>query len=89
MFGWFKGSKSKPKKLDWEDYSGFRICATPIPAGGQYRVSGIIEKGEGDAKKQHTFVRADLIDSLSEAQSFSLMKARLMIDQQGERVFKN
>lgn len=89
MFGWFKKSSPKADKKEWEDYEGFRVCATPIPEGGQYRVSGIIEKGEGEAKKQHTFVRADLIASKDEAKEFTVMKAKLMIDQLGDRVFSS
>ncbi|TCS43988.1 HlyU family transcriptional regulator [Reinekea marinisedimentorum] len=89
MFGWFKKASAKPEKKDWEDYQGFRVCATPIAEGGQYRVSGIIEKGEGEDKQQHTFVRADLIAGKDEAKQFTVMKAKLMIDQLGDRVFKS
>ena len=37
--------------------------------------------------KTHTFVRADTMSSLEEAASFSIVKARQIIDQQGDRLF--
>lgn len=89
MFGWFKKQTQKPAPApEWTEYKGYRLAATPIPEGGQFRVSGQIEKGEGDALQTHTFVRADLIASEQEAKDFSLKKGQLMIDQLGDRVFE-
>jgi hypothetical protein len=88
MFGWFKKATSpKEVKLDWVEYNGFRIAASPISEGSQYRVSGCIERGEGEQVKRHTFVRSDLIPSREEAEQFSIMKGKLMVDQLGESVF--
>ena len=89
MFGWFKKNKAAGKaNVDWEDYKGFRIAATPVNEGGQYRVSGIIELDQGEEEpKRHTFVRADVIPSKDEAARISLMKAQMMVDQLGDRVF--
>jgi len=87
MFGWFKKTKEvKEQVRDWEDYKGFRICAAPISEGGQYRIGGIIEK-DGEDVQSHSFIRADLIPTKDEANEFSLLKARLMVDQLGDRVF--
>ena len=88
MFGWLKKSPKKAPELEWEEYRGFRIAATPISEGGQYRVSGKIEKGEGEGLQSHNFVRADLIANADEAKSFSVMKAKLMVDQLGDRLFQ-
>jgi hypothetical protein len=88
MFGWFKKSGAKKSvEPDWIEYKGFRIAATPKSEGGQHRVGGRIEKGEAESLKSHSFVRADLIPSLNEANDISLMKARLMVDQLGDRLF--
>jgi hypothetical protein len=90
MFGWFKKATAPKKvKLEWVEYNGFRVAATPISEGSQFRVSGCIEKGEGDSVQSHTFVRSDLIPSRQEAEQFSLMKGKLMIDQLGDSVFKS
>lgn len=88
MFGWFKKNKSeRTVTLEWEEYKGFRVAASPVPENGQYRISGQIEKGEGESIQSHTFYRADLIPSEDEAKHFSLMKAKLMVDQLGDRIF--
>jgi len=88
MFGWLKKSKTaKEPKREWIEYKGYKIAATPISEGSQYRVSGVIEKGEDELKKSHSFVRADLISSELESKDFSIMKAKLMVDQLGDGVF--
>jgi len=88
MFGWFKNkTEKKLVSLDWEDYKGFRIAPAPISESGQYRVGGKIEKGEGEALKSYSFIRADLIPQKEEADSISLMKAKLMVDQLGDSLF--
>ncbi|MBU2864265.1 HlyU family transcriptional regulator [Reinekea marina] len=92
MFGWFKKDKSgkaSVPKLDFEEYKGFQIAATPINEGGQFRVSGVIElAAEGETTKQHRFVRADLIPNEEEAVRITQLKARMMVDQMGERLFE-
>ena len=70
-----------------EDYKGFTIRATPMPVGGEYQLAGQIEKEIGGELKVHKFVRADRMSSRDEAVSFSLAKARLIVDEQGEHVF--
>ena len=87
MFSWFKRSAAKATpQHDWVEYKGYRLCATPIREGSQYRVSGIIEL-DGEPLKSHTFTRADLIGDEEEAKKFSMMKAQLMVDQLGEGLF--
>ncbi len=87
MFGWLK-KKIEPKEVEinWVEYKGFRVASTPIAEGGQYRVSGVIEKGE-EPVRRHSFVRADLIPGEAEANDISMMKAKLMVDQLGDGVF--
>lgn len=88
MFGWFKKDKTpKAKSLEWIEYKGFQIAAAPVSEGGQYRVGGKITKGEGESLKERSFLRADLIPSQDEAKEFSITKAKLMVDQLGDRVF--
>ncbi len=90
MFGLFKKkTTSKARKLDWVDYKGFQICGDPQAEQGQYRVGGIIQKGEGESLQTYSFLRADLIAGKDEAEQFSVMKAKLMIDQLGDKVFNS
>lgn len=70
-----------------EEYKGFTIRASLMPAGSEYQLSGSIEKEVGGELKRHDFVRADRFSSKDEAQSFTLAKGRQIIDEQGEAVF--
>lgn len=70
-----------------EDYKGFTIRATPMPIGSEFQLAGQIEKTIGGELKVHRFVRADRLSSREEAVNFALAKGRLIVDEQGERVF--
>ena len=69
------------------EYNGFKIAATPYAATGGFQIAGTITKVINGELKTHTFVRADTMSSLEEAASFSIVKARQIIDQQGDRLF--
>lgn len=68
------------------EYKTYRITPTPLVEGGQFRVSGVIESLT-DADKRHTFIRSDLVAGQDEACDFSVLKAKLMIDQLGDSLF--
>lgn len=70
-----------------EDYKGFVIRATPMPVGGEFQLAGQIEKEVGGELKVHKFVRADRMSSRDDAVSFALAKARLIVDEQGDKMF--
>lgn len=69
------------------EHKGYTIEARPYAEGGQYQVAGTISKQVGEEKKEHRFIRADRFPSQDEAADFALMKARQIIDQQGDRIF--
>jgi hypothetical protein len=69
------------------EYKGFTIRAAPFKEGDKYQTAGTIEKEVAGVRKEHRFIRADSHVSLDEAASFSITKARQMIDLQGERIF--
>ncbi len=71
-----------------EEYKGFTIRATPMSVGSEYQLAGRIEKEIGGELKVHEFVRADRLSSRDEATSFALAKARQIIDEQGEHIFR-
>ena len=89
MFGWFKKKEAGTvtRSLQWIEYKGFRVAAAPIPENGQFRLAGEIEKGEGEALRKHQFVRADLFPAQKDADEFSIAKAKMMIDQLGDKLF--
>ena len=86
---WFGGgNRAGPEKPVHEiEHNGFLIQAVPYAEGGQFQVAGVISKDVGGVRKEHRFVRADRFSALDDAAEFSILKARQIIDQQGERLF--
>ena len=70
------------------DYEGYVIRAAPYPGKGGYQTCGIIEKEVAGERKEHRFVRAETHPSRETAIAFSIAKAKQIIDEQGERIFR-
>lgn len=77
------GKRGRP-----QEYNGFSIQAAPMRDGSQWLTAGFISKKIGDEQKEHRFIRADTHASREDAEAFSITKARLIIDEQGDRLFK-
>lgn len=85
----FGGGRSAPAaKAPTEDYNGYTITATPISEGGSFRVGATIEKDVDGETKQHKLIRADTVQGRDEADAASIRKAKQVIDEQGERIFR-
>jgi hypothetical protein len=69
------------------EYNGYRIRPAPYRRMGQYQTCGVVEKEVAGVLKEHRFIRAELHPSHEAAISFSIAKARQIIDEQGERLF--
>ena len=69
-------------------YKGFEIYASPSREGSGWRTGGVIKKEIGEEVKEHQFIRADTHTSQDDAVSFSVTKAKQIIDEQGESIFK-
>lgn len=80
LFGGGGGAASEPEA---ETYEGFRITPTPAPEGGRFRIGALIEK---DGQTHH-LIRADMLETLEDANAASIRKAKQMIDEQGARLF--
>lgn len=74
------------KPLLTDEHKGFRIEAWPYLDKGQYQLAGVISKDVDGVRREHRFVRADRFNTAEEAASIALMKARLIIDEQGDRL---
>jgi hypothetical protein len=86
LFG--KLAPVQPEKVpEPVEYKGFIIRPAPFKADGQYQTAGTIEREIGGLRKEHRFIRADAFASFEDAVTFTLAKARQMIDLQGERMF--
>ncbi|MEZ5873107.1 MAG: HlyU family transcriptional regulator [Nitratireductor sp.] len=70
-----------------EMHEGYRLTATPQKDGGQYRLCGTISREVDGTEKSHRLIRADLFTSSQEAGQAFFRKARLVIREQGERLF--
>jgi hypothetical protein len=82
------GAGAEAAAADPVEYKGYRIRPSPYQVGSQYQTSGIIEKDFASGTREHRFVRAESHPSKEDAVAFSLIKARQIIDQQGDRMFE-
>lgn len=87
----FGGGGAEPAAPTREiEHAGFTIRAEPYKAeGGQYQVAGTVTKQVGGEVKEHRFIRADRFPSVEDALDFSLVKGRQLVDQEGERMFRD
>lgn len=86
LFG--SGGGEKSPTVEPESYEGYTITPTPIREGSTYRVSARIEKELEGEMRTHVLVRADTIGDLKQAEATSIAKAKQMINEQGDRIFK-
>ena len=82
LFG--SGEEPDPETVE---YKGFGIFPDPLAEGSKYRLSARIEKTIDGDRKTYLVIRADVFESRDQAESFSIAKAKQVIDEQGERVF--
>jgi hypothetical protein len=69
------------------EYNGYRIRPAPYRRMGQYQTCGVVAKEIGGEIKEHRLVRAEMHPTREAASSFSIAKAKQLIDEQGERLF--
>ncbi|NDU99589.1 HlyU family transcriptional regulator [Pseudoroseicyclus tamaricis] len=83
LFGGGGKGESPAAAAEPDMHEGFAIYPEPIREGSKWRIAARIEK-DG---KTHQLIRADTLETEEAAVQASLGKARLMIDQMGERIF--
>jgi hypothetical protein len=71
------------------DYQGYQITPAPQRQASGWNTAGVITKEFPDGVKEHRFVRVDTHTSRDDAVSFSITKAQQIIDEQGDRIFRN
>jgi hypothetical protein len=86
LFGKLAPSHAQ-KVVEPVDYKGFIIRPAPFKSEAGYQTAGTIEREIGGVRKEHRFIRADAFASFDDAVTFTLSKARQMVDLQGERMF--
>lgn len=83
------GGAQEVRPVEPIEYKGYRIYAEPFADGGQFQTAGRIEKDFEAGTREHRFIRAEKHPSREEAESFSLTKARQIIDGNGDSIFGN
>jgi hypothetical protein len=83
----FGGGAKPAKAADPVEYKGYVIRAAPFKSGGQYQTAGTIERDIGGERKEHRFIRADAYAGYDDVVTFTINKARQIIDLQGDRMF--
>jgi len=69
------------------EYNGYRIRPTPFRSNNAFQTAGTIEKDTPEGVKEHRFIRADTHPTRDDAISFTVSKAKQIIDLQGDRIF--
>ena len=78
------GAGAQAPASDPVDYKGFTIEAAPLNEDGKFRTAGFIS-GEIDGEvKRVQFIRADQHGDAQAAIDHALVKARQIIDEQGQ-----
>jgi hypothetical protein len=70
-------------------YNGYRITPAPQRQASGWNTAGVIVKEFPDGVKEHKFIRVDTHTSKDDAVAFSITKAQQIIDEQGDRIFRN
>ena len=96
IFGFFRqlfgGSDTPPSVVRSEgeafEYKGYRIQPSPIKEDSGWRVAGFISQEVEGETRTHELIRADVFPGEAEALDITAGKARRLIDEQGERIFR-
>lgn len=90
LFGGGEPAETGPVKPTAEvEHNGFTIRAEPYRAeGGQFQTAGTVVKVVDGETREHRFVRADRFAGVEDATQFALSKGRQIVDEQGERLFR-
>jgi hypothetical protein len=87
LFGSKDSVASEAPAAASEEYAGYRVTPEPVADGGKWRIGARIEREVEGQMRSHMMIRADTLESQDAAVEASLAKARMLIDQQGDRIF--
>ena len=71
------------------DYKSYTIRPTPRREGSQWLTAGVITKQFPEGVKEHRFIRVDTHGTKDDADAFSIGKAKQIIDEQGDKLFRD
>lgn len=84
----FGGGGAPKQDAEPVTHGDYRIFPEPMKEAGGYRIAARIEKDAGGATRTHHLIRADVCQTEDEARETSILKAKQMIDQQGDGIFE-
>lgn len=79
---------ASPNEGESVDYNGYTIVPSPEKDGSGWRVQGSISKEVDGERQTHRFIRADTYPGRDDALSMTVSKAKRIIDEQGDRMFR-
>ncbi len=71
------------------EHKGYSITPSPIHENGQWRLQADISREVEGEVLTHRLIRADLLPSMEQAADASIQKAKQMIAEQGDGLFKS
>jgi len=77
-----------PNEGEAVEYNGYTIVPSPEKDGSAWRVQGSISKEVEGERQTHRFIRADTYPGRDDALSMTVSKAKRIIDEQGDRMFR-
>lgn len=76
-----------PAAAEPVEYNGYHIVAAPRQDKGVWYVAGSISPAAADDGRTHHFIRADNTPDRGQCVELTVIKARQIIDLEGERMF--
>lgn len=86
LLGLFRANDAA-KSVEPIEYKGFQIILEPRNAGGQFGVGARILRTIDGEVREHRFIRADMLPSYDACTEVTLNKAKMTIDQLGDKLF--
>ena len=83
------GTGGAAKEANATEYNGYTIRPAPRREAQGWLTVGIIAKQFPDGVKEHHFIRADTSSSWDDAVDLTVRKAKQIVDEQGDRMFRD
>lgn len=84
----FGGGSPKPalREQDAVEYKGFRIVPAPTQEPSGWRIGAVISKEIEGEQWSYQMIRADVFAEVDFVIELTIRKAKLVIDEQGEKI---
>lgn len=87
LFGGAANDDGAAPAAETVEHEGYSIRPEPIRDNGQFRLCAVISREVDGELREHRLIRADMFTSADDAAEAALRKAKLVIAEQGERMF--